>query len=99
MRGHRGGYARALAHIRADEGLTRRKAKRRFLRHVWKLTSPGLRALERAQLGLPCGPVAERSENLMKRFERMRDARPLTRNERRMMRKLETMTEVTNGRE
>ncbi len=92
MRGERGGYARALTHIRTDEGLSRRKAKRWFLRRVWEMTSPGLQALKQARLGLPHGPVKERTEKLAARFERMRDARELTRNERRLMRKLERTT-------
>lgn len=88
MRGERGGYARALKYIRRDEGLSRRKAKRWFLRRVWELTSPGLQALKQARLGLPYGPVLERTPRLRARFEKMRDARPLSRNERRLMRRL-----------
>lgn len=47
----RGGYAGALAHIRKAEGLSRRKAKRRLLLYIWRLTSVGLRMVERKRQG------------------------------------------------
>jgi hypothetical protein len=55
VRGNRGGLAAYVRAIQADTGLSRRKAKRRFIRNVWRLTSPGLRALRRKQAGLSWG--------------------------------------------
>lgn len=56
----RGGLAQALAYIRQSEGLSYKKAKRRFIRKANIVTSPGLQALARKQRGLPYGLKADR---------------------------------------
>lgn len=56
----RGGLSAALAEIRRAEGLSYKKAKRRFIKHVWFATSPGLAALKRKRQGLPYGLRGDR---------------------------------------
>jgi hypothetical protein len=57
----RGGLSAALGRIRADEGLSIKKAKRRLLRYVWLATSDGLQALKRKRRGLPYGLKQDRN--------------------------------------
>jgi len=83
VRGDRGGYARALKHIRADYGLSRRKAKRKLLRMVAVIVSPGMQALSRKRQGYPWD--GSMTEALGKQIAVREGKRPLTRNERRAL--------------